>query len=168
MMRSVVRIAIFAFPRRWRRKYAVELQDLTVLVLCRTPRRRKRLGILLDVVVRGLDERVRRTESLGPKTALTSTSALIAGMFVLASAVASDSVLAPNVRLAASAHLGAGVSLHDATKHGTTFSDKPGQIDVVVNARQGSQVSVQGFRSEVVINTKSGQVVSVTRAAGPR
>ncbi len=167
MSSFVVRLAILAYPRRWRRRYGGELEELTIAVLASPQASTRRLWIVLDLVINGLDERVRRTESTGFKTALTSMSALLAGMFALAGGLASDSVYTPNVQISPSIHLGAGVSLHNG-QIGTATLSGSGGIVVIVPKRRNPQVWVSGVRSAVVINTKSGQVISVTRTTGTR
>lgn len=164
MSPSVVRLAIFAYPRRWRRRYGLELEQLTVIVLGRPQTPAKRVQILLDLVMHGFDERVRRADGAGPKAILTSMSAVLAGMFALAGGLASDVVFVPNVQIAASIHLGAGVSLHHAGRVKRARHTGHAQISVVVPRSRNPQVSIRG-RSAVVINTRSGRVVSVTRSA---
>lgn len=164
MRALVVRLAILSYPRRWRRRYGHEVEDLTIAVLNQPQPQTKRIRILLDLVFHGADERLRRADTPVAKTALTSTSAMVAGMFALASGLASDSVLAPNVQVAASIHLGAQVSLRHINGPRPTSPIAPGRIVVVVQNRGNARVSVTGAPSAVVINTESGRVVSVTRA----
>jgi hypothetical protein len=161
MHSSIVRFAILAYPKRWRRRYGTELERLTVSVLEEPHASARKLWIVFELVLRGIDERVRRTESRGIKAALTSSSALVVGMFALAGGLASDAVFVPNVQLSASVHFGSGVRLSSAAR-GNAGLGTMGAVGVFVPAGPDPQVSV-GARSAVAINTKSGLVTSVTR-----
>ena len=163
MSPTVVRLAILAYPRRWRRRYGSEVEQLTVLVLKRPYSRAKRMAIILGLVAHGFDERARRTETLRAKTALTSASALAVAMVTLAGGLASDSVFIPNVRLSGAVHLGAGVSLLRDQER-SPAAPRLSRITVVVPKGPNPLVSVSAH-SAVVVDTKSGQVISVTRAA---
>ncbi len=161
----VVRLAILAYPRRWRRRYGPELEQLTLNVLERPWQSEvRRLRIVLGLVTHGVDERFRRAESAKARATVTSISVLLAGMFVLGGGLAADAVWIPNVQISASIRLGAGVSVvrRDRTPP-TGPASIPGQVTVLVPRSSNPQVFVKG-RSAVVINTKSGQVVSVKRS----
>jgi hypothetical protein len=162
MHRSIVRLAILAYPRRWRRRYGVELEQLTIFVLTEQQTLARTLWIVTDLVVRGIDERMRRTESRGTKAVLTSTSAVVAGMFALAGGLASDAVAVPNVALSALVHLGAGVTF-SPVEHANPARGTAGTVAVFVPTGPDPQISV-GARSAVAIDIKSGLVTSVTRA----
>jgi hypothetical protein len=167
MSPRIVRLAMLAYPRRWRCRYGAELEELTIAVLAPSQPLNRKLGVLVDLVSRGVDERVRRTESRGMKAVLTSGASLLAGMALLAGGLASDAVHVSNVQLSARVRLGPGVSLVRADRLGTSSTFASRGVAVIVSTGRNPQVSVGGG-SAVVINTRSGLVTSVTRAAGVR
>lgn len=158
MSPTLVRLAIHAYPGRWRQRYGAEIEQLTVAAL--TDRRTAvgRARILFGLVAHGFDERFRTTDATHIRAALTTTAALLA-TFVIATGVGSDSLAVPNATLSTSVHLGTGVSV----QHGDhPPGGRPGQHRVVVTVpkRPGFIIRVSRH-SAVVINSKSGKVLSV-------
>jgi hypothetical protein len=163
MRAPVVRLAILAYPRRWRRRYGPELEQLTIAVLSRPQTPARRVGIVLDLIINGADERLRRTESTRVKAAATSMSALLAGMFAFGGGLTADSLAASNVQLSPSVHLGAGVSLVRANQPAPAPGARTG-VSVRVPKGRDPLIAIGGDAA-VVINTKSGKVTSITRVA---
>ena len=161
MRPALVRLAILAYPGRWRERYGTELRDMTADVLADQQAALGELRVLLGLVVHGFDERLRVTESPGVRATLTTTSAILAGL-VIATAVASDSLIVPNVALSLSVRLAPGVVLEHG---GKGRQQQPGRIRVTVPKGPNPLISVSA-RSAVTIDPRSGQVLSVSRASG--
>lgn len=162
MSLRLIRVALLTYPGRWRRRYGDELAALTLEVLDEPQSVRRRLRIIADLALRGLGERLRATESTARKATLTSTTAVVAAMFALVGAVASDSVPVRYATLPASARLGAGVSVKH-TKSDAMTPAPPGHVLILVPTRTSRQISITGH-SRVVINPYTDQVLSITRA----
>lgn len=168
MRSKLVRLALLAFPRRWRRRYGAELQDFTTEVLAGQQTLAGRALTITDLVGQGIGERLRSTEPLPVKTAITSTAAVVAAAIAMAGGIASDS-MTPIVRLAPNAHIDPGVSVEMGVVNSQSLRDHgPIAIHIPKGPYPKGDVQVVGRPSNTVINPKTMQIYSVTPLNQPR
>lgn len=161
---ALVRLAILFYPRRWRHRYGTELEQLVLSVMIERRSLARRAHILLGLIFHGAGERCRALDSTRAKLTLTSAFAVLIGTFAIASGIAPDPLAAINTQLAATVHLGQGVTLKVGGNGSGETGQSSGRIRVLVPNGADPQVDVDGSGSSVVIDSASGHVLSVTRA----
>jgi len=161
MTPRLIRVAMLAYPWRWRRAHGEELADLTLCIWADQETFSEKLLTLSDLIGSGIGERVRGTERLHARTSLTSIAALAAVAIAMTGGITADS-LAKAVRLAPAVSIGPHVSISSTRPR---HIPGPQSRSITVYRPSGginNLISVYGKPATVKVNPETMQVISIT------
>jgi hypothetical protein len=93
MTERLIRLALHAFPARWRRRYGAEVEQLSMDLLVHRPGWWRRVSVLLGLVACGVGKRAHALSSI-QRAALVATAAAVTATIALPTQHASRSPLA--------------------------------------------------------------------------